>query len=63
MVSLWKYSNRHIAHVINNVNTEKLSRVWISALNDSVSLQAMIVDYLRHFKLHLSEIDDLIHNG
>lgn len=63
LVSLWKYSNRHIAHVINNVDTEKLSRVWISALNDSVSLQAMIVDYLRHFKLHLSEIDDLIHNG
>lgn len=60
LVQLWKYSNRHIVHVINNVNMDKLENVWISALNDKVSLKAMILDYLRHFKLHLSEIDELI---
>lgn len=61
LVQLWKYSNIHIVHVINNVNIEKLDNEWITALKNSVSLKAMIIDYLRHFKLHLSEIDDLIH--
>jgi uncharacterized damage-inducible protein DinB len=60
LVQLWKYSNLHIIHVINNVNKDKLDNVWISALNNNVSLKAMIIDYLRHFKLHLNEIDDLI---
>lgn len=62
LVQLWKYTNYHIVHVINNVDMEKLSNIWISALNDAVSLKEMIIDYLRHFKLHLSEIDDLINS-
>lgn len=60
LVQLWKYSNRHIAHVINHVNTEKLDVEWITALNKNVSLKAMIKDYLPHFKLHINEIDALI---
>ncbi len=62
IVQLWKYSNIHIVHVTNNVNSEKLDNEWISALNNAISLKAMIIDYLRHFKLHLSEIDDLINS-
>lgn len=62
LVQLWKYSNLHIVHVINNVDMEKLDNVWINALNDAVPLKSMIIDYLRHFELHLSEIDDLINN-
>ena len=60
LVQLWKYSNLHIAHVIDNVNPEKLNNEWISALQQQVSLKAMILDYLSHFKLHLNEIEDLI---
>ena len=60
LVQLWKYSNIHIVHVIRNVNQDKLDSEWITALNKNVSLKAMILDYLRHFKLHLSEIDELI---
>jgi hypothetical protein len=33
---------------------------WIDALNQRKSLRALIIDYLGHFKLHLSEIDELI---
>ncbi len=62
LVHLWKCSNLHIIHVINNVDMEKLDNVWISALNNAISLKAMIIDYLRHFRLHLSEIEDLITN-
>ena len=62
LVQLWKYSNLHIAHVIDNVNPEELNNEWISALQQRVSLKAMILDYLSHFKLHLNEIEDLINS-
>lgn len=60
LIQLWKYTNIHITHVIRNINTEKLENVWISALNQEISLKAMVVDFPRHFKLHLNEIDELI---
>jgi predicted MPP superfamily phosphohydrolase len=60
LVQLWKYTNVHIAHVIKNMNNEKLNNVWISGTNEEVSLEAMVVDFPRHFKLHLNEIDELI---
>ena len=60
LVQLWKYTNIHIVHVIQNINTEKLGNIWLSALNEEVSLEAMVVDYLRHFKLHLDEMNELI---
>ena len=63
LVQLWKYSNIHIVHVINNVSAEKLDNVWISALNNAISLKTMIIDYLQHFRLHLSEINNLINNN
>lgn len=61
LIQLWKYSNLHIIHVINNVNSEKLDNPWITALNEKVTLKEMIIDYLSHFKLHLREIEELIH--
>jgi predicted MPP superfamily phosphohydrolase len=60
LVQLWKYTNVHIAHVIKNMNKEKLNNIWISGLNEEISLEAMVVDFPRHFKLHLNEIDELI---
>ena len=62
LVQLWKYSNLHIVHIINNVNLAKLENEWVSALNTRVSLKEMIIDFLRHFELHLKEIDELINN-
>jgi hypothetical protein len=60
LVPLWKYINLHIVHVINHVNDDKLNNLWISARGEYVSLHNMIVDYLRHFKLHLGEIEELL---
>jgi hypothetical protein len=60
LVELWKYSNRHIVHVMNHVDTDKLNNEWISALGEKVSLKVMMLDYLRHIKLHLDEINGLI---
>lgn len=61
LIQLWKYSNLHIVHVMNHVSPEKLNHEWISALNEKVTLESMMMDFLRHFKLHLSEIEELIH--
>ena len=60
LVQLWKYANIHIVHVIKQVNHEKLDNIWITALKKNVSLKAMMLDYLLHLKLHLSEIEELI---
>ncbi len=58
LVMLWRCVNRH--HVIRHVAPEKLTGEWIASLGGHVPLHAMITDYLRHFKLHLAEIEDLI---
>jgi len=60
LVQLWKCTNKHIIHVIRNMNTEKLDNVWISGQDEEVSLKVMVIDFPLHFKLHLSEIDELI---
>jgi len=60
LVKLWSATNNHIVHVIRQVDQAKLQQVWISALGEKVSLQEMIMDYPRHFSLHLQEIDELI---
>ncbi len=62
LVNLWKYINLHFAHTIQFVNHEKIHNVWISALDQKVSLDDMIVDYPRHLKLHIDEITDLIND-
>lgn len=60
LVKLWKYANMHLVHVINKVNMDKIDNEWITALGEKVSLRSMITGYLPHFKLHLSEIDELL---
>jgi hypothetical protein len=60
MIQLWKYVNLHLCHVIQNVDPAKLNNQWHYDENRLISLQEGIVDYLRHFRLHLAEIDELI---
>ena len=62
MIKMWKYSNLHIVHVIKNVDSSKLDNQWYYSEEKLISLKNGIIDYLRHFKLHLSEIDELINN-
>lgn len=60
LVQLWKYSNVHIAHVFGNVDPSKKNNQWKYSEDRLISLEEGIVDYLRHFKLHISEIVELI---
>ncbi len=59
MVQLWKYINLHIAHVIENVNPDKLENIWITAKGEKISLREMIVHYLSHLEHHLERIEEL----
>ncbi|MCX6237674.1 MAG: DinB family protein [Bacteroidia bacterium] len=63
LIQFWKYSNWHLVHVIENIKVEKLENEWIASFQNNVSLKAMVTDYLRHFELHLNEIDELINEG
>lgn len=60
LVNLWKYANLHIVHVIRQVDSSKLNNQWYSNNDRLISLKDGIVDYLRHFRLHLDEIEGLI---
>jgi hypothetical protein len=60
MIRLWKYSLLHIIHVMKNVNSDKMNYEWISGPGKKVTLETMIIDFPRHLKLHLSEINELI---
>lgn len=63
LVKLWKYINLHLVHVIGCISENALGNIWISALGENISLLEMIVDYPRHLKLHLGEIEELLGNG
>ncbi len=60
MVQLWKYSLLHYCHLIENIQDDKLDNEWIAGPGRSIPLKVMVVDFNRHLKLHLSEIDELI---
>jgi len=60
MLQLWKFSMLHICHIMENINTDKLNNEWIAGPDKKITLESMILDFPKHFKLHLSEINDLI---
>jgi hypothetical protein len=60
MIHLWKYSLLHFCHVIKNVSNDKLDNEWIAGPDKTITLKTMIIDFPRHLKLHLNEINDLI---
>jgi hypothetical protein len=60
LVGLWKHITLHVAHVIRNADESKFANEWITALGEKVSLYDMMSDYLRHFQLHLREIEALM---
>jgi hypothetical protein len=62
LISLWKYTNLHLVHVIRNVDQAKLKNQWQSSNTELISLHQNIEGYLPHFELHLKEIEVLINN-
>ncbi|MCE1198546.1 MAG: hypothetical protein LWW85_06220 [Marinilabiliales bacterium] len=59
LVMMWKFLNLHFIHVVRHLNPECLHHTWFSATGEPVVMEEMVVDYLRHFRLHLDEISEL----
>jgi hypothetical protein len=60
ITQLWKYSLLHYCHVIKNINDSKLENEWIAGPDQKITLKTMVLDFPRHLKLHLNEINELI---
>lgn len=60
LVSLWKYYNLHIVHLIKAVDNSKLDSYWCDFEGTKVTLKEMIDGYLDHLNLHIKEIHQLI---
>ncbi len=60
LVKLWKYSHLHFAHIIQQINPDALQNKWIANFNEKITLQQMVEDFPRHFKLHIQEIEQLL---
>ena len=59
LVQLLRCLNLHFIHVMNQIDSSAWENIWISALDQEITLRAMIADYPRHFRLHLDEIREL----
>lgn len=60
LVQYWKFSNLHFAHIIQQIDSEKLQNEWISDVGEKLTLKKMVESYLPHFNLHLGEIEELL---
>lgn len=60
LVQHWKYSHLHFAHVIQNIQAEKLLNTWFAGAGEKITLRTMVEDFPRHLKLHLTEIEKLL---
>ncbi len=56
LVALWICVNRHLAHVVRRIPPEKLAVPCRIGGGEPRSLEALIVDYLRHLRHHLEQI-------
>lgn len=60
LVSLWKFYNLHMIHLIESVDTSAYDNIWFDFENNVVTLRDMIEGYTGHLKLHLAQIHELI---
>ena len=57
LLQLWKLYNRHLAHVIEAVPSEKLTVECRIGSYPTETLSFLIEDYLAHIEHHLKQID------
>lgn len=56
LVLLWESYNRHLAHVIRNVPTDKLDNTISISGSKPFTLRFIMADYVEHLKHHLKQI-------
>jgi len=56
LVALWTHLNLHLADVIARIPPGKYAAPCVIGGSDPVTLEFVIVDYLRHLKHHMAQI-------
>lgn len=56
LISLWESYNRHLAHVIRNIDPAALRHTWRSPEGEIVDLDFVVRDYVVHMQHHLDQI-------
>jgi len=62
LLALWRYFNLHLARVIRTVNEACIDHRWVVDESTSITLGELMIDYLRHLKDHLQQINEQIDN-
>ncbi len=57
LISLFKYFNILLAHLIENVNESKLPNIW-KREDKELTLKEIMTDYLRHLKDHIKHFEE-----
>jgi hypothetical protein len=56
LVQFWLAYNRHLLHLMSHVSPERLETIILIGNDDPVSLEFVMIDYVRHLKHHLKQI-------
>ena len=56
LIFLWEAYNRHLAHVIEQIPQQNLSKTSIGKDGTVCTLEFLINDYLNHLEFHLEQI-------
>ena len=56
LIQLWFFYNKHLAHIIANVNSDSLTATCDVGEAGPVTLEFVVQDYIRHLRHHLDQI-------
>jgi len=57
LISLWKYFNILLSHLIENTSEDILTNIWETESKE-LTLKAIMTDYLRHIKEHIKHFEE-----
>ena len=60
LLDLFLFLNRHIARIIRHVNEACIDHIWVVDEDRSITLGELMIDYLRHLKDHITQIEACI---
>jgi len=56
LVSLWYFYNKHLSHVIANMDNKTLENTCDMGYSEAKSLRFVVEDYIRHLQHHITQI-------
>lgn len=60
LLDLWQGLNRHLARIIRDVNDKCIDHIWVVDEDNSITLGELMIDYERHLKVHIVQIEDCV---